>query len=291
MPGRSQRWVCDPGAPGRELVIRSLFSSDCHRGGTVSRVLYGGKRITIPGGWSQGIQYPSGRTRSWFTFRGLSERLGVARPRNQAKRRRDIISAAQRAIATRGLGALRLKDVAEEAGVTGPAVSYYYPDLDELLVDVYERQIESYISRAPSVVVGLTHPWDQLEAAMAQDLPEGPNHVDAIIMYQFSGEPRFSRTYRTMSSALHSCQMGIYRSIIDSGITRGVFSPTLSPESLAGVVIALADAYGLQVVVAEPNMTKRTAHHEMCKVVADLLRFSIDDHQSKAAEGPVTAKG
>lgn len=201
----------------------------------------------------------------------------MARAKNQAKRRRDLISAAQRAIATRGLGALRLKDVADEAGVTGPAVSYYYPDLDELLVDVYERHIESYIAKAPEVVVGLESPWAQIEAAVAQDLPEGPNDVDAIIMYQFSGEPRFNRTYRSMSAALRKCQTGIYRSIIEIGVGLGVFSPELDSTLLASTLVALADSYGLQVVVGEPGMTRERAHREICQVAAGLLGIEWPD--------------
>lgn len=200
----------------------------------------------------------------------------MARPKNQKKRRQDLMAAAQRAIATRGLGALRLKDVAEEAGVTGPAVSYYYPDLDELLVDVYRRQIQESIERGPAAISGLDDPWDQMVAALHVDFPEGPDDVDAIITYQFSGEPRFAKTYGGMSAALHASQIGLYRSIVDTGIALGVFSPDLDSQKVARGIVALGDAYGLQVVVDEPGMDRETALREILEIVASLLQVESE---------------
>ncbi|HLT96107.1 MAG TPA: TetR/AcrR family transcriptional regulator [Acidimicrobiia bacterium] len=196
----------------------------------------------------------------------------MARPKKQEKRRRELMEAAQRAIATRGLGALRLKDVAEEAGMTGPAVSYYYPDLKELLVDVYERQAQLYLTEAPRVLEGSRDPWTRLTDAVLQDLPTGPDDVDSIIMYQFAGEPSFIETYRELSSTLHERQVEIYSSIIEAGMDAGVFSPALPVDLVARTIIALADAYGLQVVVGEPGMTRQLALHEILAAAGDLLR-------------------
>lgn len=183
-----------------------------------------------------------------------------------------MMDAAQRAIATRGLGALRLRDIADEAGVTGPAVSYYYPNIDDLLVDVYNRAIQRAIERGPEAISDLEDPWDQLVTLLGEELASGPDDVDSIIMYQFSGEPRFSRTYGAMSAALHSSQIGLYRSVIDSGVTQGRFAPDLDSVVAARAIIALADAYGLQVVVGEPGVTRESAVAEITEIARSLLR-------------------
>lgn len=198
----------------------------------------------------------------------------MARPKNQADKRRELMDAAQRAIATRGLGALRLRDVADEAGLTGPAVSYYYPNIDDLLVDVYSRAIQGAIARGPDAIAAVSDPWEQLRALMAEDLATGPDDVDSIIMYQFAGEPRFSRTYGAMSAALHSSQQALYRSVIDHGVREGRFGSDLDPAVSARALIALGDAYGLQVVIGEPGVTKASALAELCAIAASLLRLS-----------------
>lgn len=195
----------------------------------------------------------------------------IARPKNQTKRREELIAAAQRAIATRGLGALRLRDVADEAGVSGPAVSYYYPDLDELIVDVYKRQIDIVAERGPIAISGLVDPWDQLVAAVSNDLPSGPDDVDAVITYLFAGEPRFNRTYSKMSSALHESQISFFGSILDAGIASGRFRPKLETATIANAIVALSDSYGLQVILEERGMSRSAAAEETLRVAASLL--------------------
>jgi len=214
---------------------------------------------------------------SCATFLGGYEKQrskSVARPKNQEKRRRALIEAAERAIATRGLGALRLRDIAEEAGITGPAVSYYYPNLDDLLVDVYTRAIQKNMERGPAAIAELDDPWDQLIALLDVNLAQGPGDIDAIIMYQFSGEPRFTRSYGALSSALRTSEIGLYWSVIDTGVALGRFKPDLDSSALARAIVALADAYGLQIVVGEPGMDKATALAEIANVAASLLRTS-----------------
>jgi len=196
----------------------------------------------------------------------------MARPKNQARRREALMDAAQRAIATRGLGALRLRDIADEAGVTGPAVSYYYPDIDELLVDVYSRAIRQWMERGPVAVSEVDDPWDQIVAGIEADLPSGPSDTDAVIMYQFSGDPTLAGTYGAMSAALRASQISLYRSIIDTGIALGRFHPEIGSPTAARAITALGDAYGLQVVVQEPGMSKPTALGEIIRIVASLLR-------------------
>lgn len=206
-----------------------------------------------------------------FEAQNNLEGVVIARPKNQTKRREELIDAAQRAIATRGLGALRLRDIADEAGVTGPAVSYYYPDLDDLLVDVYQREMELLIKRGPEAIAGLVDPWEQLVVAVHQALPTGPDDVDAIITYLFSGEPKFARTYNTMSAALHTSQESFFRSILDAGITTGAFTPSLDSATIARAIIALSDSYGLQVVFEERGMSRDMAADETLRIAAALL--------------------
>lgn len=211
----------------------------------------------------------------------------IARPKNQTKRREELIAAAQRAIATRGLGALRLRDIADEAGVSGPAVSYYYPDLDELLVDVYQRQIEIVTERRPAAIAGLDDPWGQLVATVHQDLPTGPDDVDAVITYLFAGEPRFNRTYGAMSSELHEREISFFCSILEAGIASGRFAPKLETATIANAIVALSDSYGLQVILEERGMSREDAAAETLRVAAVLL--GIEPSASEFSVGPQSA--
>jgi DNA-binding transcriptional regulator YbjK len=51
-------------------------------------------------------------------------------PNDQARHRGELVAAAGDVIARKGLGAVRLRDVAEAAGMTSGNVLYYYEGLD-----------------------------------------------------------------------------------------------------------------------------------------------------------------
>ncbi|NUS50865.1 MAG: TetR family transcriptional regulator, partial [Nocardioidaceae bacterium] len=60
----------------------------------------------------------------------------MARPKEQAARRQELVAAAGRVIVQRGVRGLRVKDVAAQAGISAGLVSYYYPDLGDLRSEV-----------------------------------------------------------------------------------------------------------------------------------------------------------
>ena len=68
----------------------------------------------------------------------------MARPKEQTARRAELVAAAGRAVVRRGVRGLRVKDVAAEAGISAGLVSYYFPDLDDLLVDLHEHSVDRF---------------------------------------------------------------------------------------------------------------------------------------------------
>ena len=86
------------------------------------------------------------------SFNVIGTNTGMARTKNQSARRRQLTEAAGRAIIARGAAAVRCSSThrpprpsaAEEAGVTPGAVLYYYPDVDQLLVEVHRTAGERF---------------------------------------------------------------------------------------------------------------------------------------------------
>jgi hypothetical protein len=82
-------------------------------------------------------------------FDQLIETVGAmsvkrARPGQQAEKRRErLVEAAYRAMLRTGLGQLRTRDVAAEAGITVATLHYYFPTKDDLVKAVVEYASES----------------------------------------------------------------------------------------------------------------------------------------------------
>src|SRR3954465_8397672 len=107
----------------------------------------------------------------------------MARPRDQAERRRQLVAAAERVVLTRGAANVRLRDVAEEAGLTSGAVLYYYDELEHLLAETRQGGPEPFFRQGGDAGGALHGPRDQLRAAISCGLPTGPEDDLVRLIY------------------------------------------------------------------------------------------------------------
>jgi AcrR family transcriptional regulator len=175
----------------------------------------------------------------------------MGRPKRQAKRRSQIIQAACRAMATRSYAGTRIKDIAAEAGLSPQAVLYYYPDIDALLVESIALQIERFVELRRELADTLDDPRDKLVATMRAGFPTGPDDGVAII-YNCVGAIRSDPALRAMTRALTGQQVELYRRILETGASAGVFHLAGDSRTIATNIVALEDAYGLYIVEGGP---------------------------------------
>src|SRR5436309_13065775 len=99
----------------------------------------------------------------------------MARPKRQDQRRAELVEAARTAVLERGMLGLRLRDVAERAGLTSGAVLYYYPTLTGLLEEVQRAAVERFCDRREEAVAGQSDPRRRLRGMIGSGLPSGPD--------------------------------------------------------------------------------------------------------------------
>src|SRR6516162_3808171 len=78
--------------------------------------------------------------------RGPCENGRMARAMRQTDRRDQLLLAALDAIRERGIGNLRVQDVAERAGVSTGTVHYHFSDIEQLIHDVLAQAKTSWMS-------------------------------------------------------------------------------------------------------------------------------------------------
>ena len=92
-----------------------------------------------------------------------------------------------RALHSRGLEGLRLRDVAEQAGVT-PAAVLYYCDVDELIYETFQRAIERFSRERERVAEKFPDARDRLRACIDHGVASGPD--DELLRLLFEYWPR-----------------------------------------------------------------------------------------------------
>jgi AcrR family transcriptional regulator len=159
----------------------------------------------------------------------------------------------------RGAVGLRVKDIAERAGIAPSSVLYYYPRLDELMMEVSREAMERYAERRSRRVRALDDPISRLRLAVHLGVPTGPDDDDSRLLYELDAFVGSSPAFRVLSSSFFDRQVLLYQHVLESGAASGAFALRSSAEALARGLVAMEDGLGLQVVVGHPGLDSSAA--------------------------------
>jgi AcrR family transcriptional regulator len=181
------------------------------------------------------------------------------------QRRRELIAATRTALAQKGLSDVRLRDVAEVAGMTPGAILYYYDGLDSLFFAVYERGIERFCSEREEAIASLGDPAAQLVTAIHLGVPPSGDDADIRLLYEFEAVAFRNSACAALMHGYVERQVHMYASIVDHGARTGAFTLTSNSRSIARNIVGLEDAHGVYVL---------TGHREPADVEQLILDYA-----------------
>ncbi|WP_372348168.1 TetR/AcrR family transcriptional regulator [Streptomyces sp. KL116D] len=181
------------------------------------------------------------------------------RPKNQTARREALVDAAGRAITERGLEGLRIKDIAAEAGMSAGSVLYYYPELDELVLEVHRGAVERFLTARHAVTDEVADPVARLRALIASGLPSDADDATHGLLYELHGRADRSAGHAELMASLFASEVGLYTTVLEVGAATGVFTLTAAVSDLARNLVALEDGYGLHIVSRNAGLTRAEA--------------------------------
>jgi AcrR family transcriptional regulator len=199
------------------------------------------------------------------------------RRKDQASRRRQLIEAGRRVLLERGAVGLRVKDIAELAGLAPSSVLYYYPRLDELMMDVSRGAIERYAERRSQQVRRVSDPLRQLRLAIRLGVPTGPDDEDSRLLYELDAFTGTSPAFAVMTSSFFDRQALLYQYILESGVARGAFTLARPAETVARGLVALEDGLGLQVVIGHPALDSAEAERILLSYAGVATGLDLED--------------
>ncbi|MBP0457803.1 TetR/AcrR family transcriptional regulator [Streptomyces montanisoli] len=173
----------------------------------------------------------------------------MPRQKNQVERRLQLMDAAARAVLRHGSTGARLRDIAQEAGLTAAAVLYYYPDVTELLAAVYERGYAQYCLRREDHVARAESVPEQLRACVRSGVPRpGPTEETSRLLYELTPVVLRDETAAAQNAVFIARQAALYQGVLERGAGSGDFRLVAPPAVLARGFVALEDGYALDVL-------------------------------------------
>ena len=171
----------------------------------------------------------------------------MPRSKDRDTRRDELSDAVQRVVATRGLEGVRLRDIADEIGVT-PAAVLYHGDVNELTYETYRRAIERFGQQRELVVQRTSDAREQLLACIELGVASGPD--DTLTRLLFEYWPRCLRDPRAaaLDSALTERQIAVYYGILTLGQAQGHFVLSGPARMIAATFVAMEDGFQMEVL-------------------------------------------
>lgn len=199
----------------------------------------------------------------------------MARPKEPWKRQR-LLDVAAAEVATKGLSAVTVKDVAQSAGVSTATVHYHFSDIDGVLLEVIERALEQMYTQRLSAIGAVTGVVDKLLTLIELGIPDTVAH-EVTLMYEAVPRMRAHEHFRPVLRSYVERQVSLYRSVIDAGIVTGDFETHETPDTVARNLLALEDAYCLYLVLglSDDGSAGRTAARSYA---ASTLRLELQEH-------------
>ncbi|MEV6911625.1 TetR/AcrR family transcriptional regulator [Amycolatopsis sp. NPDC051071] len=183
----------------------------------------------------------------------------MARPSKAPQRRAELIEVAGRAVIDRGVLNLRLRDIAESAGLSSGSILYYFPTLADLLQEVQREAVARFCSARKQAAAAKTDPGERLRSMIRSGLPTGPGDELCVLLYELGTIARRDPVYAARHITLYEQQVGIYTGILEAGAATGDFTLTADAVSIARNLVALEDGYGLHLTQAVPTLETATA--------------------------------
>ena len=170
----------------------------------------------------------------------------------RAAQRERILSAAERLLVTHGVERSRLRDVADEAGVSVGTVQHYFDTRDRLIADLFdwssERRLEAWLAAAPPG----GDPWSRLVALLYASLPE-PLLWRSRVWIEFCAMARDDEL-RAKLDRFYDAWRPPFREVIEDGVAAGAFHPVLPVDDIVDLFIILGDGASVGLALSAPGI-------------------------------------
>jgi AcrR family transcriptional regulator len=159
------------------------------------------------------------------------------------ERRRALADAVFRVIATRGLDAAGVRDVAQAAGVSVGAVQHYFATKDEMLLFALSHSRDRALGRLDAMLADLPAPTrrDRMRAALRVMLPvDEPGRQEACVNIAFFASATVHPAYADQLREGYGRILAVTRAELRAAAEAGETVPDLDPESTATELYFLA---------------------------------------------------
>jgi AcrR family transcriptional regulator len=170
---------------------------------------------------------------------------------DHAARRAELLAAAASVIAQEGYANASLRKVAQRAGCTTGAVTYYFANKEELVAALAESRFDTYDAMLDAVRdrVDVKALFEQWLARTADDPDFWP------VMSQLLAHARYEPAFAAFIERRYARFRSVYTSLLESGQEQGTVRDDIPADLLADQLAAMGDGWMMMFPIEPERFT------------------------------------
>jgi AcrR family transcriptional regulator len=180
---------------------------------------------------------------------------GVGRTSKRSARKAQLVQTALEAIQQRGIEGLRIRDVAEAAGVSTATVHYYFDDIDGLWTEVHAVAVDRFSTDRQVALAPHKDAREKLEVMIRGGVPESPDDPVTVALYHIDNAKRADPLGALLRTRSFDQQVMLYVGILELGVGQGHFTLVEPVLDIARNLVALEDAYCMHIIERNASLS------------------------------------
>jgi AcrR family transcriptional regulator len=172
-------------------------------------------------------------------------------------RREELVRAAWRVIAERGIDELTIREIAREAGYSSGVLAHYFENKDDLLAHA-SRLSHEQIYRRYEAEVDTPRGADALHEVLLDNLAlDEQRELETRIEMSFWARSLRNASLSAIQHEKSRHLRGLIKELVERSQAEGAIDPARSPEQVVELLAALIDGISLHALLYPDRMTKR----------------------------------
>ncbi|WP_189248198.1 TetR/AcrR family transcriptional regulator [Streptosporangium pseudovulgare] len=182
--------------------------------------------------------------------------------------RAHVLRAALQAIDEVGPERLRVRDIAERAGMSSGHVMYYFGRRDRLLVSTLLLSEDELAERCAAELAAVADPREAVRRLVELYLPGGAGDVRWRLWAQVVAQPPRDEETLTRIASFTGTWVRELAALAVRGAGEGVFRPLDDPEDFAGRICRIMDSLAGDVLLGLPGRDAGWAHEQAMRAIS-----------------------
>ena len=197
-------------------------------------------------------------------------------PDSRAARRTEILEAAWRLVARRGLHQVRIADIGEACGASSAAIHYYFPGKQDVMQAALLHCAETAFDRQSRELRELPDARDRLQGLVEALLPTpGQIRDEWMIWLQVASASALNTELRVVHNDFYRRWRDTVADVVRLGQQQEVFRDT-DADHAAALLMSLADGLAIQVLTGTPGNSVESMRENLLDLARAYILLPTD---------------